>query len=64
MLVEIYMKFYKFSIIVGSFKGVGIFFVKRDVVFIILLKFFFIFLNFLVIFCKNNVRENLNLIEM
>lgn len=64
MLAETHMKFYKPSIIVGSFKGAGIFPVNRDAVSITSLKPSLTFLNSPVTSCKNNVRENLNSTEM
>lgn len=58
------MKFYKPSIIVGSFKGEGVFPLNRDAVSITSLKPPLTFLNSPVTSCKNNVRENLNSSEM
>lgn len=58
------MKIYKPSIIVGSFKGAGIFPLNRNAVSITSLKPSLTFINSPVTSCKNNVRVISNSTEM
>lgn len=64
MLAKTHMKFYKPDIIVGSFKGAGIFLLNRNAVPITSLKPPLTFINSPVTSSKNNVRENSNSTEM
>lgn len=64
ILAETHMKFYKPSIIGGSFKGAGIFPLNRNAVSITSLKPSLTFINSPVTSCKNNVRVDSNSIEM